>query len=428
MPVPAPAPEDLSLRERFVAVRAVTERLAARLTVEDQCLQSMPDASPTKWHRAHTTWFFETFILERWQPGFRPFDPSFRMLFNSYYNAVGEQYPRPQRGLLSRPGVAEVGEYRRAVDAAIEALLAARGDEPELRSLIEVGLSHEEQHQELLVTDIKHALARSPLRPAIVKSAEPLAAAAASPPALEYCDFEGGAHAIGHDGKAQPQAFHFDNERPRHRVWLEPYHIACRPVSVGEYLQFIADGGYHEPSLWLSDGWAEQRRHDRSAPLYWQLEADGRASSYTLAGQRPLVPSEPACHLSYYEADAFARWAGKRLPTEAEWEVAAERGLIPVASDHLDAERLHPRTMIRAAHRGGVWEWTMSPYVAYPGYRAPVGAVGEYNGKFMCNQVVLRGGSCASPAGHVRTSYRNFFYPDARWQFSGLRLAGDGPA
>jgi ergothioneine biosynthesis protein EgtB len=414
-----------ALIERYRQVRALSLALTAGLTDEDQCLQSMADASPTKWHLAHTTWFFETFVLEPHEPEFAPHHPRYRYLFNSYYNTVGEQLPRPRRGLLSRPAVAEVRRYREAVDRRIEALLASSSGSAVAR-ILEIGLNHEQQHQELLVTDIKHALAQNPLAPALVDP--PLASSTAAAPEspAPFVTFEGGEHEIGHAG----EGFCFDNERPRHTVLLRPFALASRPVTWGEYVQFMADGGYDDPALWLSDGWSWAQTEGARAPLYVQKDAASDARSYTLAGVRELDPAEPATHLSFYEADAFARWAGKRLPTEAEWEVAAavtragEGG-----ADLLDADRLHPRPVgggdgIRGLI-GGVWEWTASPYVGYPGYRPPAGAVGEYNGKFMCNQLVLRGGSCATPRGHVRISYRNFFPPDARWQFSGLRLADD---
>jgi ergothioneine biosynthesis protein EgtB len=390
------------------------------LEPEDYQLQSMPDCSPPKWHLAHTTWFFETFVLAPHVPRFRPFHPLYCYLFNSYYDAVGDRWPRPARGLLSRPTVAEVYAYRRAVDERALALIESADDATfsAVAPLVELGLHHEEQHQELLLTDLKHAFGLNPLRP---QYAPPVDAPPADATPLEWEHHPGGVRWVGHAG---PE-FAFDNEGPRHRVFVAAFEIASRPVTCGEFLRFAADGGYDRPELWLSDGWAARQRHGWSAPLYWHRDgADSAWRVFTLRGERPLDPAGPVCHVSYYEADAYARWAGARLPTEFEWETAAASR--EVGGNFLDSERLHPAG--GGSFYGDVWVWTASPYGAYPGYRAAAGALGEYNGKFMCNQMVLRGGSCATPAGHVRPTYRNFFPPDARWQFSGLRLAKDVPA
>jgi ergothioneine biosynthesis protein EgtB len=378
---------------RFLAVRGRTEQLAAPLSAEDQTVQSMPDASPTKWHLAHTTWFFETFVLRPHAPGYRVFDPAYEYLFNSYYEAVGPRHPRPQRGLISRPGAREIMAFRRQVTAAM-AVLLERGA-GNVAALVELGLHHEQQHQELILMDAKHMLSLNPLRPAYRPATHAVVADAAP---LAWTRFEGGLVEIGHDG----QHFAFDNEGPRHRVWLEPFALASRPTNCAEYLAFIEDGGYRRPEFWLSAGWDCVSQRGWEAPLYWE-KRDGRWHVFTLSGLRALQPSEPVCHVSAYEAAAFAKWAGKRLPREAEWETGA--GAVQGV--------------------GEVWEWTASPYVAYPGYREPPGAIGEYNGKFMSNQLVLRGGCSATPVDHMRTTYRNFFPPDARWMFGGIRLAED---
>lgn len=429
-PARAPEPRTMapSAAERYRAVRERTVELADLFTVEDQALQSMPDASPTKWHLAHTTWFFETFVLCEHAHDYRPHQPEYRYLFNSYYNAIGAQFPRPRRGMLSRPSAAEVRAYRAVVDDAMVALLEGE-HAPAVAGLLEIGLHHEQQHQELIVTDIKHALSDNPLGPRITS---PPAGDPEPAPPPRFVTFEEGLYTIGQP--VQDRAgFCFDNETPRHKVYLEAFRVAARPVINAEYLAFVRDGGYQDPALWLSDGWAFVREHGLGAPLYWELGEDGTAPSvYTLGGALPLDLAGPVCHLSYYEADAFARWSGKRLPTEAEWEVAAMalRDATDIAPpDFVDLSHLHPRAIGTPAGTqtdalfGGVWEWTASPYVAYPGYRPAPGAVGEYNGKFMSGQMVLRGGSCATPDGHLRPTYRNFFPPDARWQFSGLRLA-----
>ena len=402
---------------RFRNVRRLTERLCAPLEAEDYQLQSMPDCSPPKWHLAHTAWFFETFVLAVHARDFRPFHPRFGYLFNSYYDAVGDRWPRPARGLLSRPTVRDVYAYRRSVDERMLALFetAAAHTLEAVAPLVELGLNHEQQHQELLLTDLKHAFGLNPLRPVYSPPAVEPPAADATP--LVWEEHPAGVRQVGHAG----DGFAFDNEGPRHRAFVEAFRMASRPVTVGEFLAFIEAGGYDRPEFWLSDGWAARQRNGWTAPLYW--DRDG--SLFTLRGVQPLDPAEPVCHVSFYEADAYARWAGARLPTEAEWETAACGR--PVAGNFLDSERLHPANNCGAFY-GDVWAWTASPYAAYPGYRPADGALGEYNGKFMCNQMVLRGGSCATPAAHVRPTYRNFFPPDARWQFSGLRLAKDSPA
>ncbi|WP_157263392.1 ergothioneine biosynthesis protein EgtB [Azohydromonas aeria] len=416
------------LLRRLQAVRAHSLALAQPLSAEDCALQSMPDASPVKWHLGHTSWFFETLVLSPHCAGYRAFDARFAYLFNSYYEALGPRHPRPQRGLLSRPALAEVLDYRRHVDAALQEFVEAGAEEAfnAAAALIELGLQHEQQHQELIVTDVKHLLSLNPLQPAyLAPEAAPAAAAAAEAPPLRWLDFEGGLAEIGHAGTG----FAFDNEGPRHRVWLEPYRLANRPVSCGEFLDFIADGGYRRPELWLSDGWAWVQAGGVAAPAYWHPQ-DGLL--FTLRGPRPLDRAEPACHLNLYEAAAYAQWAGARLPTEAEWEAAAQAQPAAAAPAGKSlAEHLHPRP---AADGPGllqlddaVWQWTRSGYEPYPGFQPLAGAVGEYNGKFMVGQNVLRGGSCASPAGHVRPSYRNFFPAAARWQFTGVRLARDAP-
>jgi ergothioneine biosynthesis protein EgtB len=426
MPVEAVRFSERGLRDAYRAVRGLTERLCAPLGPEDYVVQSMPDASPAKWHLAHTTWFFGTFILAAFDPGHEPFHPHYGYLFNSYYNALGDRLPRPRRGLLTRPTVEEVYRYRAHVDARMERLLED-ADEARLRGLgplVELGLNHEQQHQELLLTDLKHAFACNPLRPAYRDRPAPPASTrgAGVPPA--WVDYPEGLREMGHDGNG----FAFDNEGPRHRVFLEGFRLAARLVTNREYRAFVEDGGYRRPDLWLSDGWAARQAQSWEAPLYWERDGDDWRQ-FTLEGLQPLCDDEPVCHVSYYEADAFARWAGSRLPTEAEWEVVARD--MPVDGNLLDDERFQPAPASAvAAGRpvqlyGDVWEWTASPYVAYPGYRPAAGALGEYNGKFMCNQLVLRGGSCVTPRSHLRPTYRNFFPPDARWQFSGFRLAKD---
>jgi ergothioneine biosynthesis protein EgtB len=384
--------------EAFAAVRAETERRAAPLSAEDQVVQSMPEASPAKWHRAHVTWFFEQFLLRAFAPSYRTFDERFAYLFNSYYVAAGPRQARPQRGLITRPGAAETTSYRAHVDAAVASLIETTSDGESVFPIVEIGLHHEQQHQELMLTDILHAFAQNATHPAYDANwqwpgGESEAGAEAGD--MLIADI----HTIGHDG----QSFSFDNERPAHQVLLQPVRLSRALVTNGDWLEFMADGGYTTPGLWLSDGWATLEAQGWDAPGYWR-HVDGAWFSMTLGGLRAVDPAMPVCHVSYYEADAFARWAGKHLPSEAEWEVAARAGALDDAF-------------------GTVWQWTRSAYLPYPGYVAEPGALGEYNGKFMVNQMVLRGSSLATPAGHSRNTYRNFFYPSARWQFSGLRLA-----
>ena len=395
------------LVERFRRVRSFTVDLTEPLEPEDFVVQSMPDVSPTKWHLAHTSWFFETFVLDG-----PPFHPRYGHLFNSYYNGVGAQFPRPRRGLLSRPTLAEVFAYREHVDAEVVRCLEAGASE-EIRARIELGLHHEQQHQELLLTDIKHVLAQNPLYPSYGAPAPGPSAATR----LGFVAFEGGIAEIGHAG----EGFCFDNERPRHRVLLEPFLLGDRLITVGEYRDFIADDGYARPELWLSEGWDWKARENVTAPLYWT-----EGGAFTLAGERAQGDAEPVVHVSYYEADAYARWAGARLPREAELEVAATGQLL--RGNFVERGLFHPAAATGDGLRqlfGDGWEWTQSSYAGYPGYAPPPGAIGEYNGKFMCNQLVLRGGSCASSESHLRASYRNFFPAHARWQFTCIRLAKD---
>lgn len=393
-------PRAFPLFAALMATRAHTRKLAAPLSEEDACVQSMPDASPAKWHLAHTTWFFETLVLKPHLPGYREYDPAYAYLFNSYYEALGPRHPRPKRGLLTRPGLSDVLAYRAHVDAALESLQQNAAAWQAAAALIELGLHHEQQHQELLLTDIKHLFSCNPLKPAY---APPAPHALRDPPSLRWIACPGGRVEIGmKDG----EGFAFDNETPRHALLLRPYRLASRPVTCGEYADFIADGGYRRPDFWLSDGWATVQAEGWQAPLYWQADETARWQVFTLNGLLPLDPAEPVCHISFFEAAAYATWAGKRLPTEAEWEAAA---------DNPGLEQMF----------GTVWQWTRSSYDPYPGFRPLAGAVGEYNGKFMVGQIVLRGGSRATPPGHIRASYRNFFPPAARWQFSGIRLAED---
>jgi len=408
------------LIRQFSQVRETTERMVAGLSPEDQNLQSMPDASPLKWHRAHTTWFFETFLLKPHDRDYAPVNPHYAYLFNSYYHGIGKQFPRAQRSLMSRPDSDEVGAYREQVDAAVIGLLslASATELATLANTLVLGLNHEQQHQELMVTDLKHALSFNPLAPAWTRSPESSGPAAAQ----GWVDVSGGVLSVGH----ADNTFAFDNEAPRHEVLLRDFQLARRPVTCGEYAEFIAAGGYREPRLWLADGWAFIKNENIEAPLYWQRE-DDQWMLHTLGCWHDLDPDEPVCHISFYEAFAYAQWAGARLPTEFDWEAAAA-GLAP-DGHFADRERYHPASTADTGPLvqmfGDVWEWTASSYAPYPGFRPPPGAVGEYNGKFMANQMVLRGGSCATQPGHVRASYRNFFYPGNRWQFSGLRLARD---
>lgn len=405
--------------EDFQQVRDVTEKLAAPLSPEDQQIQSMPDVSPTKWHRAHVTWFFETFLLKPKLADYTPFDEDFEFLFNSYYEGVGDRHARDQRGLISRPSAAQITEYRRHVDEGMHRLIAQADDETS--ELIVLGLHHEQQHQELLLMDIKHVLASNPTHPRYHSLDEALDITEVA--ALKWHGLDGGLVEIGHEG----EGFHYDNEGPRHRVFLEPFQISDRLVTNGEWLDFMADDGYHDHRHWLSAGWGTVNTQGWEAPLYWEPTASGWQMQ-TLHGFEPVEPTEPVTHVSFFEADAFARWAGARLPTECEWEHAATT-LNPDATSNLTTGRFHPRRAdagdgLRQLF-GGVWQWTSSSYSAYPGFRTAAGAVGEYNGKFMADQYVLRGSCTATPLGHARTTYRNFFPSDSRWMFSGLRLAND---
>ncbi len=412
--------EDLSsiapLAERYVRVRRSTMNLCRTLEPEDFVVQSMPSASPAKWHLAHTTWFFEHFILVRMDPGYIHFDEHFDYLFNSYYHTQGSMHARARRGLISRPGVAKIKAYREYVDDHMLQSIRS-SDDASLVFLVELGLNHEQQHQELLLTDIKHAFSVNPIKPALIEvEPEPRAGALR---AIAFQAFAGGIHEIGANGTA----FCFDNETPRHEALLREFEIADRLVTNGEFRDFIDDEGYQQCALWLSDGWAWRESDNIQRPLYW---SEDHGAEFTLAGMRDINGSAPVCHISYYEADAYARWAGARLPTEAEWEVAAN---LPVHGNFVDSGLLHPRPATDEPTEGlrqlfgDTWEWTQSSYSAYPGYQPYEGALGEYNGKFMCNQMVCRGGSCATPEDHIRATYRNFFYPHERWQFFGIRLA-----
>jgi len=453
------APGTEGLTSQFLDVRAFTETLAEPLSAEDQTVQSMPDTSPTKWHRAHTTWFFETFVLGEHQPGYQPVDPAYAYLFNSYYEAVGPRYSRPQRGLLSRPGIDEIAAYRRQVDEAMVGFVD-HGLDDRLRALVTLGLHHEQQHQELLLMDIKHVLGANPTGPAY-RRARPRAVGAVAearsdrPP--EWIEHPGGVVAIGHEG----DGFCFDNETPRHDALLQPFALSPSLVTCGQWLEFMADGGYDRPDLWMSDGWGTVQTRGWEAPEYWR-PADGDVSDrgpgaagdggdraerggwvvHTLTGTHPVDPAEPVCHVSWYEADAYARWAGCRLPSEAEWEAVAATRVdrvhgLDVADLTGEGRGLHPGAPPGPGATGpgtagdteqwtgAVWQWTASGYGPYPGFKPAEGAIGEYNGKFMVNQQALRGGACITPADHTRLTYRNFFYPAARWPFTGLRLAVD---
>ncbi len=412
--------DQATLLRQFQSIRQATDRLTDSLSGEDCTAQSMPDCSPTKWHLAHTSWFFETFILSAQMPAYQPFHPAFRALFNSYYQTVGQPYARPNRSLITRPGLDEVRAYRQHVTQKMEQYLSASRLNSDVLAVIELGLHHEQQHQELILTDLKHLLSFNPLQP--IYKASPGAHTTTSS-ALHWHLYQEGVAWIGHTGAG----FSFDNETPSHRVFLASFQLASRPTTNREYLEFMADEGYQRPELWLSDGWSTVQEQGWQAPLYWERQAEER-QVFTLSGLRPLDLNEPVCHVSFYEADAFARWAKARLPTEAEWEHVA--ATTPIRGNLVESALLHP---ISAAGSeafpeqlfGDVWEWTQSPYTPYPGYQPQAGALGEYNGKFMCNQIILRGGSCVTPQSHLRASYRNFFPPQARWQFSGIRLARD---
>lgn len=421
-----------SLLARYDDVRSHTETLAAPLSPEDQTVQSMPDVSPTKWHRAHVTWFFETFVLAEHEAGFAPYQDKYWFLFNSYYEAIGPRYARPDRGAISRPGAHEVGDYRGNVDDRMRDLVDGldQGSLDKLSQTIELGVHHEQQHQELLLMDIKHVLSRNPLQP--VYGGAPSPHAETDP--LGWVDVEGGLVEIGHRG-SDVEGFSFDNELPPHRVHLEPFRLGDRLVTNGEWAAFMADGGYRRPELWLSDGWARVTAEEWAAPFYW-TQVDGVWFEHTLHGTWPVNPGLPVTHVSHYEADAYATWAGKRLPTEAEWEhavrVEGDDDVAPgEASNLADTATFHARAAGPATGRlrqafGDCWEWTSSAYLPYPGFHPAAGAIGEYNGKFMSNQMVLRGGCALTPAGHARASYRNFFPPGARWPLTGLRLADGG--
>lgn len=424
------APDTLSRRYRDV--RATTARLCGPLEAEDHIPQSMPDASPVKWHLAHTSWFFETFLLKTALGGKRGVSPDvYGYLFGSYRDTTGNRIARSQRGLLTRPTLSEVRHYRAAVDARMGELLDRAEADPALLGrvapLVELGMNHEQRHQEMVLTDVKHLFAANPLRPPYREYTPPLDGLI---PPVRWVERPGGLCEIGFAGPG----FAFDHEGPRHRVYLRPFALATRLATCGEYLAFMADGGYDRPELWLSDGWTARHEHGWTAPLYWEREAGEGWQVFTLSGRRDLIESEPVCHVSYYEADAFARWADARLPTETEWEAAAVAAGVEPLGNFLESEQFHPRPLPLGAHADGptpvqlygdVWEWTASPYVAYPGFRPVEGALGGYDGRSMCNQFVLRGGSCATPRSHIRPTYRNFQPPEARWRFSGIRLAKD---
>lgn len=408
--------------EQYQRVRRFTEQLCEPLVTEDYVIQSMPDVSPTKWHLAHVSWFFETFLLFPAVPGYQSLHPQYAYLFNSYYNSLGERHCRPKRGLISRPTVKETYAYRRYVDEHVLELLETLDEHrlAELAPIFTLGLHHEQQHQELIVTDIKHVLSCNPLHP-VYRVQAPVRVS--SVPPVEWVAFPEGISWIGHEG----EGFAFDNEGPRHRQFVQPFQLASRLVTNGDYLEFMEDGGYDNPLLWLSEGWATVRAEEWKAPLYWE-QRDGRWWMMTMSGLREVDKAEPVCHVSYFEADAYARWADARLPTEAEWEVAAQE--VPVAGNFVESDLYHPTPLTAstpplklAQMYGDVWEWTQSSYAPYPNFKPGPGAVGEYNGKFMCNQYVLRGGSCATSLSHIRPTYRNFFPANAQWQFMGIRLA-----
>lgn len=438
---PAPAVDEPdgnreALLDRFARTRRFTEELVEPLSPEDCVIQTMTETSPTKWHLAHTTWFFERFILQDYATNYQPFCKPYYFLFNSYYNTIGPQHCRPNRGLLSRPTVDEVATYRDEIDTRLRGFVEACDADTfnAIQPLIHIGIQHEQQHQELIVTDIKHTLSTNPLLPAMHDRGErDDNAANTSVKAMTWQAMDAGVYDVGCDLSQEPHAWAFDNETPKHRVFLEPYELATRPVTNGEYVQFIEAGGYEQPEIWLSMGLATVKEQGWTHPIYWYRDDDGHWMQYTLWGPRRLAMDEPVCHVSYYEADAYARWAGARLPSEFEWEAAAcKHGGDVTLGHYSDSLALHPRRFEAAASAtnglfvglfGDAWEWTSSSYGPYPGYEPLPGALGEYNGKFMCNQYVLRGGSCATPAGHLRVTYRNFFPPESRWQFAGIRLA-----
>jgi len=413
--------EDTSLVSLYRRVRLQSEQLCAPLEIEDYCIQTATFASPSKWHLAHTAWFFETLLLKPYLNGYREYNPQFVILFNSYYDTVGEYHPRPERGMLSRPTVSEVYRYRAYIDEHMRRLLSdfRHPQYADIEQRTRLGLNHEQQHQELFLTDIKYNFAYSPLKPAYTVLPEPVQR---ETPPLQWLSFEGGVQSIG----SQDEVFCYDNEMPRHRVYVNDYRLASRPVTNGEFVEFIEDGGYGNPDLWLSDAYKLVSQQAWTAPLYWQ-QRDSHWFYMTLSGMRSVDMSAPVCHISYFEASAYARWLNKRLPTEAEWELATTR--LPVEGNFIEDGRLQPIASDRAGPLrqmfGDVWEWTQSPYIPYPGYKQEHGPLGEYNGKFMSSQMVLRGGSCATPKEHIRATYRNFFYPHERWQFSGFRLADD---
>ncbi|CAH9017506.1 ergothioneine biosynthesis protein EgtB [Candidatus Nitrosacidococcus sp. I8] len=413
----------------YSKVRQLSETLCQPLEIEDYIIQTMPDVSPPKWHLAHTSWFFEQFILIPYLKGYQPFHPSYHYLFNSYYETAGQMWLRPKRGLLSRPTVAEIYTYRRYVDDKIkilgESMDSALQWEVEIAPLMELGIHHEQQHQELLLTDIKHIFATNPLHPVYrINSNSTEIKQTTITQKLQWHLYEEGLYIVGYEG----DGFCYDNEKPNHQVYLQSFRLASKLVTNGDYLAFIEAGGYKQPQYWLSDGWHTIKDQGWQAPLYWEQREDNSWWHMTLSGLEPISLDNPVCHVSYYEADAYARWAGHRLPTEAEWEVVAKQ--LPCQGNFLDSGFLHPISSPKNLQEpnqifGDVWEWTRSPYSPYPRYQPPAGAIGEYNGKFMCNQMVLRGGSCISSRNHLRASYRNFFSPDARWQFTGFRLAED---